>query len=120
MADNGDNGDPIHITHYINPHMFWFKYMTDLRNPELVDLQHKLDMHYSKEAATKSGYKPKLDEVCIIFFIKVGSFYLIISNFQIVAVFHLTSDRWIRVQVDGILEYNLEENKYMLFAIDHG
>jgi hypothetical protein len=97
MSVMADKGDPIRITHYINPHMFWFKYEIEnhLGNPDLFDLECKLNIHYRKEAANKYGnqqYKPKLDEVCIVFFIEISNFYLKILIIQFSARCCISSD----------------------------
>lgn len=89
----------VRIVHFINPHHFYFKYdyMYGSLEDEIDDLLErsvKLDTGKSSE-----GYEPKVDEI--------------------VAAFIPPWKRWIRVQVDAIINDG-DSNNYIVWSIDHG
>lgn len=102
MAESADK-DLIRITHYINPHMFWFKYETSFfGKSKLLELDSKLQQYYCEDNDVLSNrkYEPQIDEM--------------------VGVFNFSWNRWIRAKVDYIIEGISAPPKYILWAIDYG
>jgi RNA recognition motif-containing protein len=58
-------GKPILIKHYINPHMFWFKYMNDLGNPDLIDLALPIIIHREEVAQDAQDSQDDIIEVIV-------------------------------------------------------
>lgn len=102
MSSANRNGN-ILITHYINPHMFWFRYESDfITNEPLSQLEASLNTYsieLSKRKAQQGGYKAKIGEI--------------------VMVLHLGWQKWIRAHVDQIFEF-YDGHRYYMWAIDHG
>lgn len=103
---SGAEAPAILITHFINPHLFWFKYESDVVvnvNKPLQDLEHELAEHVAalkKRSLYNSGYEPERGEH--------------------VALMHLTWKKWIRVRVDNTIECMSTGKKFSLWATDHG
>ena len=96
--DSNQKTRTIVLTHYINPHMFWFKYEYHLlENIPLQSLELKIKNYAAEQSL--DAFEPK-----------VG---------QIVAFMNATWQKWIRVRVDMIPE-GLDGHIYILWAIDHG
>lgn len=94
---------PIKVTHYINPHMFWFRYESSFFFDEpLLDFENKVQTYGRKlnPANFQKGYEPKRGEV--------------------VLVMSPAWNKWIRAEVDNILTFQHEDKKFILWAMDHG
>ena len=90
MAQTRYYNDSIEITHFINPHLFWFK----LKN-STNDVRDHLETRIEEYVGQKADVKP------------------IVGN--IVAVYHSESQKWIRAEVDVVCTDGL-----ILWAIDYG
>ncbi|XP_055601520.1 uncharacterized protein LOC129750576 [Uranotaenia lowii] len=98
--------DLIRITHYINPHNFWFKHESDYAyNPEQQQFQLELnnfcEQTFGRGNLTSGIYTPR----------RVG---------ELVAVFYFQLSRWIRAEVDEIQEDLSGQIHCNLWAIDEG
>lgn len=104
-SPNEDNSaHNIRITHYINPHLFWFKLQSSyLYNEELFNLETSLQNHAQHLLRSRQyaqhGYRPELYEIAM--------------------AMHKTTNKWIRVKIESVGE-NLDGMVYVLWAIDHG
>uniref|UniRef100_A0A1Q3EW10 RNA helicase n=1 Tax=Culex tarsalis TaxID=7177 RepID=A0A1Q3EW10_CULTA len=96
--------EAIRITHYINPHMFWYK-------PESAYV-HNLE---------EKRFQLKIDEYCQQHFRRASSdsYY---DGFpgEVVAVLDFDRNKWCRCVVDEIIEDGNREKRYILWAIDDG
>uniref|UniRef100_A0A1Q3EZM8 Tudor domain-containing protein n=1 Tax=Culex tarsalis TaxID=7177 RepID=A0A1Q3EZM8_CULTA len=103
---NQEQDNLIRITHYINPHNFWFKQESAyLFNGEDQNFQEELnrfcDQTYGRGNIGSGIYTPgKVDET--------------------VAVYYFQLARWIRAQVDAIFPDLSGQVQCNLFAIDEG
>lgn len=89
----------IHITHFVNPHCFHFKFHNDLLDEQLKSLEDRIADRAKDEV--KRDIEPTFQENDI-----VGAFYILWS-------------KWIRAQVKTI-NGGGGDNKYKVWAIDHG
>lgn len=106
MATNSAEADDeyiIRITHFVNPHQFYFKYEDELFDPALIELENKIHMYATAErkqqSSTKSWEFKKGDNV---------------------AVLSKAWTKWIRAEIDEIVEKLNGEIEYTLWSIDHG
>lgn len=114
MSSTDDPGDrrllaidaPIIIlTHFINPHRFWFKYESSVMNGNeaLDQLELDLQQHLlvmNQRRLYRAGYEPERGEH--------------------VAFKHLVWSKWVRARVDHIIEILGEGKKYLVWTTDHG
>lgn len=91
----------IHITHFFNPHHFWFKF-TDVDQSKLNEL-NELDARIY-EYATKRRIEKKW---CW----RIG---------DIIAAYNIIWNKWVRVRVENVIEVNNGTPRYYLWAIDYG
>lgn len=90
--------DNIIITHYVNPHMFWFKYQKDARSEEiLILLNEKLQKYVLDNVRKHEPYSPRIGEIILCY----------------------NGEQWIRGKVDQRLT-NPKETKFIVWAIDYG
>lgn len=88
----------IHISHFINPHCFYFKFDEDLQDTDLQRLEDEI----------KIFARSKVNETTELATIKHG---------DIVAAYEITWGKWMR----AVVVSNLESLKrFQLWAIDHG
>lgn len=106
MATNSAEADDeynIRITHFVNPHQFYFKYEDDLFDPALIELEKQIHMcataKRKQQSSTKSWELKKGDKV---------------------AVLSKAWTKWIRAEIDEIVEKLNGEIEYTLWSIDHG
>lgn len=96
--------DAIRITHFINPHMFWYK-------PEAAYV-HNLE---------EKRYQLKIDEYCEQHFRRANSDrYYDGYPGEVVAVLDFDRNKWCRCVLDEISEDRNGEKRYHLWAIDDG
>ncbi|CAD7088253.1 unnamed protein product [Hermetia illucens] len=97
-----EDPDLIKITHYINPHMFWYKYEDSFfRNTELSKWEGRLSALLSnKPPLPTSCYRAQINEI--------------------VAVYNFSFNRWIRAKCDEIVQFTIANTKYVVWAIDYG
>lgn len=88
----------IHITHFINPNCFYFKFDDDLFNRDLHDLEKKI-ADYANFTESNKNVQPKPGEI--------------------VAAYIATWSKWIRAQVRSVSQRN-EIVLIEVWAIDHG
>ncbi|XP_058453909.1 uncharacterized protein LOC131431946 [Malaya genurostris] len=98
--------DLIRITHYINPHNFWFKHESAyLFNAEEQNFQMEVnkfcEMTYGRGNINCGVYTPK-------------------QKGELVAVFYFQLSRWIRAEVDEIMQELNGQINCNLWAIDEG
>ncbi|XP_055597062.1 putative ATP-dependent RNA helicase SoYb [Uranotaenia lowii] len=96
--------DTIRITHYINPHMFWYK--------PVSAYVHNMD---------EKRFQLSIDEYCETHFRQVNDE----RNYEAfpgetVAVLDFDRNKWCRCVVDGILEDDGGDKLYNLWSIDDG
>lgn len=96
-----DRNIKIHITHFVNPHCFFFKLDIQLHNLPLYEIEGSLAVHAKNIISKQSNnrYTPKIGEI-------VGAYVI-------------TWNKWIRAQVRTISPERLNY-QYILWAIDHG
>lgn len=104
-AEDQDN-DLIRITHYINPHNFWFKHESAyLFNAEEQEFQMELiefcETTFGRGNITSGVYKPT----------QIG---------ELVAVFYFQLGRWTRAKIDEIQQDLSGEVMCNVWAIDEG
>lgn len=102
---NWKNRRDIYVTHFINPHLFWFRYTQDYMNNALLkELERRMEESsrglQQRIVYTRHGYQAIVGEL--------------------VAVMHLKWVRWIRVQVDEIRTIAGGRKLYCLWSIDYG
>lgn len=88
----------IHITHFINPNCFYFKFDDDLFNKDLHDLEKKI-ADYANFTESNKNVQPKKGEI--------------------VAAYIIGWSKWIRAQVRSVSQRN-EIVVIEVWAIDHG
>lgn len=91
---------PINITHFINPHLFYFKFelgKTD-ESEEFGNLLEKYALENAKYYPT--GYEPDIGEIVVVYF----------QSWR----------KWIRGKVDYIAEFLSKPSKYILWSFEHG
>lgn len=91
---------PIYVTHYINPHLFYFK--IDLGTS---DENEKLDNELQDYVKGKlqffpSGHEPEVGEIVVVFF-------------------HPLS-KWIRARVDYVADLVAKPTRYVLWSPENG
>lgn len=101
-----DNDDLIRITHYINPHNFWFKHESAyLYNADEQEFQLELiefcENTFGRGNITSGVYKPT----------QIG---------ELVAVFYFQLGRWTRAKIDEIQQDLSGEVMCNVWAIDEG
>lgn len=89
----------IQITHFVNPHLFYFK--TAKSSEQLVKLENRI-VDEVKNTPSDKNFRPEKGD--IVAFLNRGK--------------HL--DKWIRAIVDHISEFTTKEARYILWAIDYG
>lgn len=91
----------VHITHFFNPHHFWYKYAdAKLSNlDELNELEAKIH-----EYATNHRHDKNV-------FWRIG---------DIVATYSITWNKWVRGRVENVIESDNGTPRYSLWAIDCG
>lgn len=96
--------DAIRITHYINPHMFWYK-------PESAYV-HNME---------EKRFQLNIDEYCEQHFHRDSSdsYYEGFPG-EVVAVLDFDRNKWCRCIVDEIIEDGNRDKRYILWAIDDG
>lgn len=99
------DNDLIRITHYINPHNFWFKH-------DSAYLFNAEEQHFQRD----------LNEYCESTFIrgKVAETYTPRRQGELVAVFYFQQSRWIRAEVDDVQQELGGQLHCNLWAIDEG
>lgn len=93
----------IHITNFINPHLFWFKcaHTMQFGHRALDALETEIGLHVKENSSRLGEYTPQLHET--------------------VALKHVTWNKWIRASVDLIRSsYRGTNTTFLLWAIDHG
>lgn len=96
--------DTIRITHFINPHMFWYKPVSAyVHNLEEKRFQLEID-----EYCEENFRQVNEDRVCESF------------PGETVAVLDFDRNKWCRCVVDGVVEDNSGDKRYNLWAIDDG
>ncbi|XP_053695882.1 uncharacterized protein LOC128743352 [Sabethes cyaneus] len=107
MAACKDEGrDLIRITHYINPHNFWFK-------QETAYLFNAEDQNFQME----------VNEYCEVTFGRgnvSSGIYTPRRKGELVAVFYIQLTRWVRAEVDDIMEELNGQVHCNLWIIDEG
>lgn len=93
----------IAITHYINPHVFWFRYESEIiNNEELTALETHIAKHIATTSSGDNIYRPRPNEI--------------------VAVMQL--GKWIRAKVIQVTAATTggtaSPDHFTLWAIDHG
>lgn len=91
----------IYITHFFNPHHFWFKYVdeNESNQVELCELDAKIHQY-----ATKCRPSKKLSW-------RIG---------DIIAAYNVTWNKWVRGKVENVIEVENGTPRYLLWAIDYG
>lgn len=100
---DNENNDLIRITHFVNPHNFYYKIDEGFLNEDLMKLENQLRLHgidWMKKHRDVTEFKPKVGET--------------------VGLLHQPWNKYIRVVIDSIAEFMHHENKYILWAIDYG
>lgn len=103
--------DIILITHFVNPHMFWFKYPKEiLNNTDLIELEIKIQKYVSavypkhrqrfNSSDNNNAYAPCVDDI--------------------VAVLNCGWNKWVRASVEKVNENNGKIKNIVLWSIDHG
>lgn len=94
------NKFPIKITHYINPHKFYFKleYGFSEQNSELTKRLEEYALHKCGQYLT--GYKPSIGEIILVFV--------------------QPWNKWVRANVDSIATFQNDAMKFILWALDDG
>ncbi|XP_055550647.1 uncharacterized protein LOC129733102 [Wyeomyia smithii] len=103
---NDQDRDLIRITHYINPHNFWYKQETAyLYNAEDQNFQMEVnefcETTYGRGNISSGLYTPR-------------------QKGELVAVFYVQLTRWVRAEVDDILEELNGQVHCNLWVIDEG
>lgn len=89
----------INVTNFINPHMFHFK-LENLVGLQEADIENQLAKYANaKNWELINGFTPKQNEI--------------------VAAYILEWSKWVRAQVDLIIEEN-QEKQYIVWCIDQG
>lgn len=106
MSSEDHDNDLIRITHYINPHNFWFKHESAyLYNAEEQEFQLELiefcETTFGRGNITSGVYKPT----------QIG---------ELVAVFYFQLGRWTRATIDDIQQDLSGEVMCNVWAIDEG
>lgn len=91
----------IEITHFINPHQFWYKIAGKSNESQKIALEHRLS-EFAKRCYNENCAK---------------NFDAKISVSDYVAVFYLNEKKWIRATVD---KFNPSEGSMVLWADDYG
>ncbi|XP_053679144.1 uncharacterized protein LOC128730136 [Anopheles nili] len=102
MEAEGKIKNQIVITHYVNPHKFWYKpFRVGNRNKQQRQLEDAIDEYCEQRYYNQDygPYEPILGEV--------------------VAAFDPVRERWLRYSVDKIYEFK-GQTKYRLWSIDEG
>lgn len=86
---------PIKITNLINPHVFHFK-LESIIGQNDIEIEKRLKK-IAKRNARLTGHSPELGEM--------------------VAAYIVTWDKWVRAQVEMILDNN---QQYIVWCMDHG
>ncbi|XP_055644302.1 putative ATP-dependent RNA helicase SoYb [Toxorhynchites rutilus septentrionalis] len=103
--DQDNDNDLIRITHYINPHNFWFKHDSAyLYNAE--EQKFLLELNEYCESTYTRG--------------KIAESYIPHRQGELVAVFYFQQARWIRAEVDEIQQELGGQIHCNLWAIDEG
>lgn len=91
----------IKITHYINPHQFYFKFDDGPSEFELQG-QTRLDEYCNKQWDLNRNHELKKN--------------------NIVAAYVPAWNKWVRAVIDDVLQYNYSasETNYVLWAMDEG
>lgn len=98
---NGIHKSLIHVTHFLNPHHFYYKYENDIFDEELNELEYKIQLHALRWRKTKTeNIKANIGEI--------------------VAAYNITWNKWFRAKVYDIIQDDCEIIKYKVWAIDHG
>lgn len=87
----------IHITHFVSPHCFYFKFDDDLHDNQLQDLEIEISKHARQKINENIEFKP--------------------ADGDIVAAFVTKWSKWIRAQLRANL---VDFERYELWSIDHG
>jgi hypothetical protein len=88
----------IRITHFVNPHLFYYK--LDEFNADLDNLEEEILNELTDNTCETNNFQPESGDV--------------------VAFLHKRWSKWIRVVVDKVLECTTADAVYVLWAIDYG
>lgn len=91
----------IEITHFINPHLFWYKIAGKSNESQKATIEHKF-LEFAKRYYNQNCAK---------------NFDAKISVSDYVAVYYLNEKKWIRATVD---KFNSSEGSMILWADDYG
>lgn len=99
-SKNTESGININITHFINPHKFYFKFEHGQSRIETC-FETSLNNYCIEHAEYRNpNYQPKINEI--------------------VAIFVPSLNKYIRANVDEILHFCNSESNYVLWALDEG
>lgn len=87
----------IHVTHFVNPYCFYFKFDDDLHDDMLQDLEIEISNCARRKIGKNAQFKP--------------------VDGDIVAAFVTSWSKWVRAQLRANL---VDFERYELWAIDHG
>lgn len=90
----------IAITHFINPHHFYFKIDDGLITEDLIHLENEILRHAKAHGHGVSEFTP------------------VVGN--VLAFSYTPWNKWIRARVDTVIDYLNQETKYILWALDYG
>lgn len=91
----------IEITHFINPHLFWYKIAGKSNESQKAAIEHKF-LEFAKQCYNQNCAK---------------NFDAKISVSDYVAVYYLNEKKWIRATVD---KFDPSEGSMILWADDYG
>lgn len=91
----------IKLTHYVNPHEFWFKYVDDKNQSAENEIQKRIERLSKNFSQNDYNYTPSIGEIVIV-------------RFSCGAV-----NKFIRARVDWELKYHTG-SEFILWAIDEG
>lgn len=94
-----DKKFPIKITNFINPHLFHFKLENIIGQFDAGIEQQLKDNSEKAQWEYPNGYPAKQNEM--------------------VAAYIVEWDKWIRAQIDSILEHS-NGKQYVIWCLDHG
>lgn len=97
------NSELIKITHFVNPHHFYFKYDKGTLDDRQVKLEFQIQVHclqWLKRRDEAGEFAPKIGDT--------------------VAMLYRPWNKYIRVLVDTIIDFVHCDKRYILWAIDLG
>lgn len=97
---NRNDKELIHITHFVNPHHFWFKFIDDNQD-DLNDLDARIHAH--------ATHLRKRNQKNMNW--NIG---------DVIAAYHFPWNKWVRCKVENKIEVLEGTPKYYLWAIDYG